>query len=241
MLIDALRKGIRRLGVDLVRFTPDLARPFELVPVLLRDFVHSGEPVYIVQVGANDGSAFDPLTDSIRTHRIPALLVEPIPDLFERLRRTYEGLPDLIFENVAIAEDEGTRSFYRVAEGYSGPDHWQGLGSFDRGHLRRAGVPGRLIEELEVRTVPIGTLLDRHEIGGFTLLQVDTEGFDDHIVHSLLDTGRRPEIINFEHCHLPADRRHTLQRRLIDEGYRFLESWSDTTATRDEKRFPGLY
>ncbi|TVP48871.1 MAG: FkbM family methyltransferase [Gemmatimonadales bacterium] len=241
VLTRLLKGALNRVGLDLVRHAPTLERPFELVPVMLRDYVRSGHPVFVVQVGANDGRAFDPLGASIVEHRLPGLLIEPLPDLFEALRQNYAGLPGLIFENVAIGADEGRKPFFRVRPGHDGPEFWQGLGSFDRGHLERAGVPPSDIESCMVDVVPMGALLDRHRITDITLLQVDTEGFDDHVVRATLETGVLPRVINYEHCHLPVRRRSALKELLVAKGYRFLESWSDTTAARDSDRFPGLY
>jgi FkbM family methyltransferase len=241
LLTRLARRTLNAVGLDLVRHTPDVERPFELVPVILRDYVRSGHPVFVVQVGANDGKAFDPLRESIVAHELPGLLVEPLPDLFDELRRNYAGMPGLIFENVAIGSEEGRRPFFRVRPGCEGPEMWQGLGSFDRGHLERAGVPASEIETCLVDVVPMGTLLARHGIVDITLLQVDTEGFDDHVVRATLESGILPLVINYEHCHLPPGRRSALKELLVARGYRFLESWSDTTATRDSDRFPGLY
>jgi len=236
-----LRRALNAVGLDLVRHIPDVERPFELVPVILRDYVRTGHPVFVVQVGANDGKAFDPLRESIVEHELPGLLVEPLPDVFDELRRNYAGVPGLIFENVAIGPEEGRRPFFRVRPGHDGPEMWQGLGSFDRGHLERSGVPPSEIQTCTVDVVPIRTLLEKHRITDITLLQVDTEGFDDHIVRATLESGVLPRVINYEHCHLPPRRRAALKELLVAKGYRFLESWSDTTATRDSDRFPGLY
>src|SRR6202008_3756399 len=67
----------------------------------------------VVEVGANDGKTGDPVFHLIRSRRhSKALLVEPVPHLFERLQRTYSDLPNCILANVAIASVPGYAPIY---------------------------------------------------------------------------------------------------------------------------------
>ena len=47
-------------------------------------------------------------------HAQHTLLVEPVREYFDALRDAYSDLPNVRFENVAIAEEEGDRNFYRL-------------------------------------------------------------------------------------------------------------------------------
>ena len=42
--------------------------------------------------------------------------MEPVPSVFRRLKSNYENDSRFIFENVAITDDDGFRSFYSVSE-----------------------------------------------------------------------------------------------------------------------------
>ena len=76
----------------------------------------------------------------------------------------------------------------------------------------------------------IQSLLAKHGSPDVAVLQVDVEGFDHRIVHMALDAECRPQIINYEHMHLPAADRVALTRRLRAEGYRFIQVGFDTLA-----------
>ena len=46
---------------------------------------------WCVQVGAHDGVSFDPVREYIAGYGFPALLIEPQPDIFTRLKKNYQG------------------------------------------------------------------------------------------------------------------------------------------------------
>src|SRR2546422_396902 len=65
----------------------------------------------------NDGKTGDPIHSLLADHPSwHALLVEPVPLLFERLKRNYTDASRFRFENVAITERAGTSRFYYVDE-----------------------------------------------------------------------------------------------------------------------------
>src|ERR1700751_3957457 len=69
----------------------------------------------VVEVGANDGKTGDPIFHLIRPNaESKALLIEPVPYLFERLQRNYSDLPGCILANVAIAAVSGSASIYHI-------------------------------------------------------------------------------------------------------------------------------
>jgi hypothetical protein len=92
------------------------------------------EGFFFVNIGANDGVASDPLPTLIRKYRARGLFVEPVPYVFERLRRNYSDMPDLIFENAAVSAVP--RSFWYVEQGSGSMDYVMSqIGSLDREHL----------------------------------------------------------------------------------------------------------
>src|SRR5574342_485666 len=70
----------------------------------------------VVQIGSNDGITRDPLGRLLRKKKgWKAVLVEPVPYLFERLKKNYGGSNRFTFENVAVNNGEKA-CFYWVDE-----------------------------------------------------------------------------------------------------------------------------
>jgi FkbM family methyltransferase len=231
-----VRSLLRRTGFDIVRFVPDVQHPFAVLPYLVKEAVEAGEPFFFVQVGASDGLLDDPLRPLITQYALPGLLIEPLPDVYTRLVRRYEGHSQLRFENVAVSTRPGPFTIYRVREDAPLSPYMQLLASHRRSHLIKEGVADRYIEAVEVPAVTLGQLLARHGIREVSLLVVDTEGHDYDIVKSALSSGVLPRIVNYEHCHLPPRVRVDAKRLLQTHGYRFIEVGKDTLAVRNAWR-----
>jgi len=215
----------KRFGFDIVRYVPEVSKPFDVLSLVVEERLRLGTGFYFLQVGANDGVLDDPIRHLVTRHALKGLLVEPLPDLFDTLKKTYAGQAGLSFENVAIGDRPGSATIYRVKSAAQVPEHWHGMASFSHAHLLKEGAPADLIEPCTVRD-----LLARHSINRIDLLQVDTEGYDYEIVKSVLEAGILPAIINYEHCHLMPAIRHAAWQMLVERGYRFLEVGKDTLA-----------
>jgi FkbM family methyltransferase len=190
------------------------------------------EDVFFVQVGSNDGVQGDPLHPLIRTHpEWRGLFIEPVPYLFERLRRNYARLPSarnrFSFENVAIASEPGRRPFFYVSERARAredelPIWCEQLGSFNREHIL-SHLEGRLaphIVERDVECATLGQVLARNRVERLDLLHIDTEGYDYEVLLQLDWQRWRPRVIVFEVIHLPEQLRAQAAAMLRSEGYR---------------------
>lgn len=191
-----------------------------------------------VQIGANDGVRNDPLCALVKKHQLPGLFVEPLPDMFERLKANYAGCVGLRYERGAIAQYDGEAALYRVRPDAPLPDWTHGLASFDRSHISgsRFGVRGieSHVETLVVPAMTIQTLFAKHGIEQPALLQVDTEGFDCEIVRMALEAGIQPAVINYEFCHATPNDRRRCKELLCDNGYCFVDFGRDTLAIRED-------
>lgn len=229
---DLIRSRLRGLGYDVVRWTPEFNKPFAVLPLLVRERLATGRPFFFVQVGANDGVLDDPIRELVIRHRLPGLLIEPLPDMFEKLQANYTGQSQLAFENMAVLSREGRITLHRVQRDAPVHAHWHGIASFSKQNLLTQGVPAQYIQPYEVPGAPLGSILRRHGVAEIGLLQVDTEGYDYEVVKSAFDAGLRPEIINYEHCWLPPTTRHACKLLLDRMGYEFVETGKDTVAVR---------
>jgi FkbM family methyltransferase len=193
-----------------------------------------GPGAEFVQVGAFDGMANDPLHDLIVGQGWRGVLVEPQPDAFARLQQTYAGVEGLTFLNVAVTDQPGPLTFWRI--GGSEPDDpwWRGqVSSFSREHVERhirdrPHLAAR-IEGITVPAMSLGEVLGRAG-RPVQVLQVDAEGHDAAIVDSLDLSVHRPTIVRFEHRHLHAAAHAATVNRLVASGYRIAVNEDDTIA-----------
>jgi FkbM family methyltransferase len=205
----------------------------------------------VVQIGAYVGdTANDPLYDFLRS-TLPghpasvAVLVEPVREYFDALRDAYGDLPTVRLENVAIAEQEGDRDFYRLAAGvdpteYGHAEWLRQLGSLRPDRMtdlwdRRGG------EELakdfwhqhssveKVHCWTLEQLLAKHGLDQVDLLQVDAEGYDYEILRTIDLSRVRPRFINYERVHMYEDE-PACRAKLIDAGYVLFDWGLDTLA-----------
>src|SRR5262245_49306956 len=59
---------------------------------------------FFVQIGANDGQ--DAIHELVVRHKLGGLAVEPLPDVFAKLRKTYHKYPKVKLCNLAIHKTE---------------------------------------------------------------------------------------------------------------------------------------
>ncbi len=230
-----IKKSFQSFGYDIIRYVPDVIHPFDVLPLLVRERLAENKNFFFVQVGANDGIHDDPLRKLVLEHHLAGLLVEPLPDFFDKLVANYSDCPGLIFENVAIGDKPGKIPIYRVKRDADVPKYWHSMASFSKAHLINEGIGEHLIESLNVSVATIPDLFSRHRIKDIDLLQVDTEGFDFVIIKAVLDAGFLPHIINYEHCHLPPHVQFACKTLLKECGYRFIDVGKDTVAVLEKR------
>ncbi len=213
--------------------------------------------INIVQIGANDGRFADPIFQFIKenTGRTRVVLVEPQPDVVKILEENYAFHPRKQVFQVAVGDPGTVVTMYRVSRDAwhdyvkgrksSGgePRNATGVTSMSRDHVlfhlrkkfgSRRDDLDRFVEERRVPCMALQAILDQTSLfSEIDFLQIDTEGFDDHVVHGALESGLYPTVMNFESRHIPEERMRNLANRLEANGYRLLQ-WkrSDTLAFR---------
>lgn len=205
------------------------------------------DAINIVQIGANDGRINDPIFSFVQSFRdrTNILLIEPQPELIPFLAANYQQHPAAAIYRGAIAPSEVLR-LYRVK-----PELWA---SFRAGHLNDvpayrapSGFASASLQHVENHAsgnfavdVPLGDCIEviavpARRLGAFAgewpavrqidLLQIDTEGLDDVTIHACDIHTLRPRYINYEFCHLGAERQRRLVADLARWGYD-VETWS---------------
>jgi FkbM family methyltransferase len=224
VLQSAAKKLLRRTGFSVRRMTR-----FER---LLQRELDRAEPFVFLQIGANDGISFDKLFQFNRDNKTSGLVVEPLSDMFERLRYNYRSRPSVKPVRVALHPTQSTVKLHRVRPDleYSLP-HWaSGIGSLDPNWHDKCGIAGEAMIEEEVPAMTLMELLKAHSITRLNLLQTDTEGFDGEVI-AMIDFGViQPAVIKYECVHFAGS--DPAQRILHANGYQTERDGDDMIAWR---------
>jgi FkbM family methyltransferase len=231
-----LGRVLLRVGGSLRgRATPPLFRLIDVFGAAYPD-------ASFIQVGSNDGVQLDPLREQVVERRWSGVMVEPIPSVFARLQTNYGNQPRVRLENVAIADENGTRSLYFIPEAddhTSLPEWYQALASFRKDVIlqHRSEIPDieSRIATIEVSCSTFDALCARNGIDQVDLIHTDTEGYDYEIIKSIDLAALRPKVVLFEHYHLDRTVYEECVGHLRSLGYEDLAVGMDTVCLH-----PGL-
>ena len=160
--------------------------------------------VFFVEIGAMDGVRHDALYKHIVAHpHWSGLLVEPLPDMFGKLKAAYSGRDTLAFENVAITETDGTTDISRIPSdkvGTAAPEWADGISTLKPGeHIlgQDSNLSQYAVTETK-QTMTFASLAAKHNLKHIVIFQSDTEGYDKVIFDQVWQAGFRPSIIKLE-------------------------------------------
>lgn len=237
-----VKRSLAHVGVDIRRRpAPLLSNPGSELEVSLALVVehflavHRPEDFFFIQVGAFDGVSNDPIRPLVARHHWRGVLVEPQPEAFAALRRTYADQPQVRLVNAAVGVEPGTQTLYTVDPTHGNMPPWaQQLASFRRetllAHSRAIPHLASAIREQSVECLTLDELMKEAPGARLDLLQIDAEGYDAEILASLDLDKHRPVIIRYEHKHLGRRDQATCIERLLAQGYRIAVADEDTLA-----------
>lgn len=191
---------------------------------------------FFVHIGAYDGIANDPLSPFLGRNGLSGILVEPQPDVFEKLKANYAGVGGITFENCGIGETDGELQLFRLAEKYLylGGNVAKQLTSPYRKKIEEFiswdSDTSEVIEAFSVPSYTVGSLLAKHGREKIDLLLVDTEGYDYIILKAAELEKLKPALILYEHKHLSAADQNECCDMLRALGYQLYIHWEDTLA-----------
>lgn len=178
--------------------------------------------VNFVQIGAMNGKCYDPIHSFIKKYNWNGLLVEPLPDMMEDLRNNYKGQTGLQFANVAIADDDHEKKFYRilpdVIKNNNLPDWLKGMSTFSPSRLE---AYKEFVTETSVRCMTLDNLLEEYSIENIDFLQIDAEGYDFKIFKQFDIKKYKPALINIEVQTLPENEMMMMEKILLENNYEF--------------------
>ena len=236
-------KGIKRRFFKRKRASRSILRNeiFDKPAVWIERFFNKNENS-IVQVGSNDGITGDPLHELIlKNKNWKVLFIEPVPFLFDKLKKNYPPHERFKFENVAI-NDGSSQTFYSVQNAAKKeisnlPSWFNQLGSFNRENITNHlnGILEPYIEEKKIQGVTLPYILDKNQIQKIDLIHIDVEGYD-WIVLSQLDVKKfQPKIILYEHKHLTAHEKKESLEFLKKHAYSVFQLGADYIAVKKER------
>lgn len=196
----------------------------------------SKKPVKFVQIGANDGQLNDPIYPFIKQGKWKGILVEPLPPLFEKLKKTYAGIDGLVFENVGITDSDGNMGFYFLPPEYNEPDWLQQIGTFDKKaiEINLETLPQLVpkVQTTTVSTISLNTLFTRNKVKEVDVLLIDAEGFEYKILKQLQSVSVKPAIIVFEWGCMEKLEYDLLIKLLSDQEYELFQHGGDILALK---------
>ena len=177
----------------------------------------------LIQIGANDGNRFDELNKFIKEHKIKSVLVEPINEYFEDLKKNYQNFENVQFENSAIVVGDKEKEIFAVnnenLKNYD--EHIRGISSFDRNHLIKHGVKSNHIIKKKINCISISNLLAKYNISNLDLIFIDAEGYDADILIDFLNNSKQEPIIIFEYVHVENKVLKNLISMLVNKNYSY--------------------
>ena len=167
--------------------------------------------------------------------------MEPIPHLYEELRKNYSDNPELLLLNMAIAETNGPILMDTISrEGLKHLPKWaKGISSIS--NTNRNALSIKYWEEgrgknndrssyselekykiqVEVPGITLEHLFDNYAAGKkIDLLQIDAEGYDFQILKTLDLVNHAPNIIHFEYGSMTEEEKSEISTMLKNHKYR---------------------
>ena len=186
--------------------------------------------VFVFQAGAMDGITFDDMRNYIDMYRWGGVFVEPIPEVFEKLKTNLSSRTNHIFENVAIADYDGKLEMMYVPEktieeydlqlGYKGmATAFPPRNGFGSEYERDIFVKDNYSQKINVDCLTLDSVLRKNNVEKIDVFLTDTEGMDWEIFKQLDLNKYRPKCIRIEHMNLLSEELSALKDKLISNGY----------------------
>ncbi|WP_395145973.1 FkbM family methyltransferase [Armatimonas sp.] len=208
-------KSVPILGDCLVTMKAKITGKWKEDPSYWLGLVVRTQQAQVVQIGSNDGTSNDPIHQLLaKNQQWKALLVEPVPFVFERLKKNYGTSSRFAFENLAVGEDESL-DFYWVSQEAKVkfptiPYWYDQVGSFSKDHVlhhfSEFEIEPFIISE-NIKIISFSGLIERNKINKIDILHIDTEGHDYKVLDMVDFVKIQPTCILFEFKHLSYEER----------------------------------
>jgi FkbM family methyltransferase len=189
--------------------------------------------VRFLQIGAMDGVKHDDIYSYVVSNGWKGVLVEPLPDMFEKLLNNYQDHTGLQFECSAITNKPGKENIFRVPPELIGtegvPDWMEGCST-----LRPANYIDDVLNvavPVEINGITIEQLYEKYG-SQYDLVQVDTEGYDYDIFLQLIQNGLTADVYKIEIAHITYTKAVWMRWVLENHNYKTFIDGYDLIAYR---------
>ena len=193
----------------------------------------------IIQIGSHVGNTCNDPIFNIVDNNTNLILVEPVPFLFEQLKKNYntkfENNQNIIFINKAVSDFIGEIEMTIPSEknDFSKLPWWASqLASVNNDHAV-GHISNLLVEKINVETTTINEIVKKYDIKQIDLLHTDTEGHDYTILMNYT-FEIKPKKIMFENKHMDGlfkkgIKYNELSNKLVSLGYKKTKQNSEDT------------
>ena len=184
----------------------------------------------LVVIGAHSGIHIKDLISEYANSKI--LLVEPVPYNYQILENDYKNNKNIFISRNAIFDEAKKDNFYHVKKESIKKlgKHWASqIGSFDKNHIlnhknKRFDIKDDDIQITEVEFITFQDLVKKYSINSINKLQIDVEGAEYKIMHSIDYNKIKIKNIFFESKHFDGtftegEKLKKIKDKLILNGY----------------------
>ena len=184
----------------------------------------------LVVIGAHSGIHIKNLISEYANYKI--LLVEPVPYNYQILENDYKNNENIFISRNAIFDEAKKDNFYHVKKDSIKKlgKHWASqIGSFDKNHIlnhknKRFDIKDDDIQITEVEFITFQDLVKKYSINSINKLQIDVEGAEYKIMHSIDYNKIKIKNIFFESKHfdgtfVEGKKLKEIKDKLISNGY----------------------
>jgi FkbM family methyltransferase len=226
----ALTRASALFGYELKPHLSVKAPSIDVLDLAIKDLMSRERDIFFLEIGAHDGVSYDPIHPYVKQFHWRGLLVEPQPAIFQKLTENYRDEKQLLFENCAVAQKNGTLELH-CFESANAEDHASMLASTRKHYLTLNGDGHRgALKTITVPALSLEALLTKHRIDRVNVLQIDTEGFDFEIIKMIDFKRLKPDIIHFENNFLNRRQKSECSQILSEQNYALLHVGLDTIA-----------
>ena len=184
----------------------------------------------LVVIGAHSGIHIKDLISEYANQKV--LLVEPVPYNYQILENDYKNNENIFISRNAIFDEAKKDNFYHVKKDSIKKlgKHWASqIGSFDKNHIlnhknKRFDITDDDIQITEVEFITFQDLVKKYSINSINKLQIDVEGAEYKIMHSIDYNKIKIKNIFFESKHFDGtftegEKLKEIKDKLILNGY----------------------
>ncbi len=184
----------------------------------------------LVVIGAHSGIHIKDLISEYANQKV--LLVEPVPYNYQILENDYKKNKNIFVSRNAIFDEAKKDNFYHVKKDSIKKlgKHWASqIGSFDKNHIlnhknKRFDIKDDDIQITEVEFITFQDLVKKYSINSINKLQIDVEGAEYKIMHSIDYNKIKIKNIFFESKHFDGtftegEKLKEIKDKLILNGY----------------------